>query len=313
LPNKSALSFKVHSNPQKINWVVLNEKKLMKTKKITTYHSISDDEQTDRYVSAISEFDANEHEILSISYTPDGEIEHKTVYKYNDDGLKIAETNYFDEDEVSDSHVFEYNAQKLLIKEVTSFIDGSETIKTIVRDEQAKTVTVSSHDDEGELEDMEWVQLNAENRVIERKLFDEDEKIKEHFTYIHDDAGNVLNAKEYDENGNLYRETVQEFNSYNEPTKRIVKNAKGEIVDYTIYTYDDKNRVLEVKFGNRYLIKHEYNAENNSHTEMRILGSGQMDEKVTYIYNSEGKTIREERLDSTLEYDYEYADEQIQR
>lgn len=275
----------------------------IKIKKITATTHIKGESA---YVSSVLEYDENQNETLSVNYTLTGELDGKEESRYDAAGNKIENLHYFTEDEVSNHHFFEFNADNRLLKERISYADGSETIRSYARDTQNNAITITSVDDEGDLEEKEIVKLDAENRMLEQTIWDEDELIKEHHIIERDDDGRVVKMINLDEHGKTISQTLQEFNQAGNITKRISLNAKGALADSVLYSYDEQNRLIETKVGSRLLIKNEHNDEKGSETEIRVNASGMVEDRNTTYLNEHGRITKEEGLDANIEYEYEY-------
>ena len=150
-----------------------------KIKSITALTSVNGDSIENAHKSSYIELDVLGNEVLSVTYYNDKTVETKTVSQFNEKGWKTEEINYISEAEVGEHFVFERNEQGQLLRELIKYADGSESVKTYERDAQQNTITITTVDDEGDLEEKEFIKTDGNDNVLERILYDEDEQVKE--------------------------------------------------------------------------------------------------------------------------------------
>lgn len=274
-----------------------------KIKRVTAY-SKAIENSDEEFVSELSEFDEQGNEILNISYMAPEQIEHKVETEYDENGHKIAEKNYTEEDEISEAFRFERDNSGLVLTETIVYMDGSESIKEFKRDSQAHTVEITTHDEDGELEERVSIKLDSNDNVLKLQMFDEDNQLaKEEINTIED---NKLVRKQVYESGQLMADYSYTYNDKDLLTSQTNRSPKGELIERIVLEYDDLGRMIKQQIGNRYAVVNEYDDENRIQVEKRILGNGMIDMQQTTHKDETGKITLVESLQTQTRYVYEF-------
>jgi len=141
---------------------------------------------------------------------PDGKISGLELYEYDDAGNKTKYTQYHGEDELVNMYEYEYDQAGNMIKKSSFRPEGSLMNWTAYEYDSKGNMTAKitySHyangtDEQGEYLEYEYDSNN--NRIkLSRRIPDSD-KTYTVFTYIYDDANNLLRINYFDDNGEVY-------------------------------------------------------------------------------------------------------------
>jgi len=280
---------------------------MTKVKRLTVFLLPANTEN--KIVQSETEFDMYENETFSVKYFEDGGIEHKVVAKFDEKGKKTEEINYFDENEISEHYYFTRNSAGLVENVKIKYADGSESIKYYKRENNNKQITITTVDDNGDLEEKEILIFDDNENVLERTLFDEDNKQTEKHINTYNDKNQLLHHKEFDADNKLSSEKEYEYNEAGSLLKRITYTPSGKIVDFIMMTYDAQNRPIEHKLGNRYTIKYSYNEAENIQIEERYKPNGVLEHRAELKFDDENRLLEEIMPYGKKVYLYEFYNE----
>lgn len=279
---------------------------MKKVKTITGYTTLNGTNPDEtRYKSSYTEYDKAGNETLLVTYFDNGEIENKTVQKFDANGHRIEEINYISEDEISDKKTFTRNEKGKLTEQTIAYADGSESIKKYTHEDDDKLVSIITKDDEGNLEEKEIVKLNEAGNIIERRVFDDEDQLVEKQVNEYNEHQHVIKRTETNEQGNIIERTFT-YNEKQNMIKRISTTGDKKLIDLIKLTYDDKDRVTEQEIANTYIMKYEYNDEENSVKEERYLPNGMMDYQSVAFYDEDDLLIEDQKPLSITKYEYEF-------
>lgn len=272
---------------------------MQKIKSVTI--SFQDAQTNEIFKQAYREYDENEHQLVSISYTHDGEIGEKIERKYNDKGQKVLETFFLAETDTNEKTEIKYNQNNQIEEELQYFMDGSILKKQYIRNDDDNFLLIKFFDDNEETDEKEEIKYDASGNILERKIWDDFGALTEHHIIEYENGNPVKDTEpgfvtqyKYDENNDLI--------------KQVKRNHKGDLVEAFTYQYDEKGRITEQSIVNHYLMKYIYDDENNTRTEQHINSAGVVEqEKITYY---DDNIIREEKIPGgKIKYEYEFFDE----
>src|ERR1035437_6607014 len=103
-------------------------------------------------ISSYTEFDIEGHVLIESNYMPNGKIEHKSEYTFNDKGQLIQEVLINEDDFVDEKKKYEYNEKGLMVKEFLIYQDESYDTTSFNYDENGKLLDRNTVDPDGELE-----------------------------------------------------------------------------------------------------------------------------------------------------------------
>lgn len=194
------------------------------------------------YIHQQTEFDEAGNPIGTITYNPDGTIEHKYKYKYNSEGKLIDELLLESDDEITEHRSMEYNTDGQLIKEYIHYLDGTADALIYTYDKEGRLLSRRSIDSEGE----------TGNYLI--NVYDGDHVVSE---TEYDIADVIITQRKiiYDENGKIteevFRTPEENYNilySYDEKGVASVRrryNEEKHLMERNTFTYDFEGRISE--------------------------------------------------------------------
>ncbi len=277
--------------------------KKIHTVKILT-HSLEEGEEMS-YISAFLERDKQGNIILSETYFAPNELESKIISKHDEDGNKIEEINYLSEDEISEHFFFHRDIKGKILKEELNYADGSKSIKLYLRNETEKTLTITTQDEDDNIEEIEFLKFDSNKQVIEKILHNENNKMKEKTLYEYDDSQRIRKRTEYGANETL----IVERNFFHDEKGNLIKQfgvKNKKLLDSVVFQYDEKNRVVETQIANQYLIKYSYDDENHSQTEERFAPNGMLEFQQISFFNEDGLLVEEQIGELTKKYEYTF-------
>lgn len=268
-------------------------------KKIIAVQFINDKE----FIKQEQFFDENGNNILERIYDDDGNFESQIATKYDEKNRIVEQQNFLSEEELGEKVNYIRDEEGKISKEIIEYPDGSQSIKTYNRD--GNVLIINIEDDEGEFEGTEQYTLNSNNDILEKTVFDEDNKLSEKFKNEFNDKNKVVKSIEY-ENETISFIADYEYDSNDNNTKIIKKNHKNEIVDSIVREFDENNRIILEKFGRHYIVKTSYNDDQHSKVEERFDLNGNIQFSIESFYDETGKILEERTPFSVTKYTYEY-------
>jgi len=119
-------------------------------------------------------------------------------------------------------------------------------------------------------------------------------------TYKYDSRGNRIEYIKYE--GNKEKMVFRQFFEYNSKNQIVTETGFNGVENYkTIYKYDNQGRLAEVIYyvDNKLDEKRTFAYFKNS-SELSVLDATlQLSYKIQYVYNEQGKIIREEKTDNS--------------
>ena len=222
------------------------------------------------------EYDSQGNVLKYINYDGEGNLESYEVYGYNEQGKKTIYEKFDSEGVRISFSYYENNEQGDVIKaHNASYLDTYEYIY----DENDRVIEKLVRKN-GEFSYRKVYTYDAEGKVIEEKIFDEQGEIVNIVGYI------------YDKNGNLEYEDEKYNDIYG--------------CQDTRYTYDDNNNLIEkVLYSNDDVIvsrvyKYEYDDKGNCIKKFEYDRAGNLDSEMTYKYDEKGRQIE------CINVDYKY-------
>lgn len=275
-----------------------------KTKSISCFQVSGPDIPVEEgFLSSYVLMDADGRHLEERSYSDNGELETKTFAKYNEQGHLVEEINYMSEDEISEKLSYERNSDNKIGKITIEYADGSKSFKKFSYGQNS--LEISTTDDEGESEGKEIRGFDSNGNLIEKVIFDDFNNLeeKEIITYY---EGNLVKSKTiYDKNDQI--EMIVNYN-YDEKlnlVSYIKTNAKNQIIDKVLFSYDEYNQLVEQQIGSHYIVRFKYDNETNTQTEERYDMTGALKFVVTTRFDSDKRVLVEETPLYTKKYIYD--------
>ncbi|MBI4648226.1 MAG: hypothetical protein HY738_16995 [Bacteroidia bacterium] len=263
-------------------------------------------EDDDGFVSSFIEYDKDGRVICAVSYASAGEIESKVTYRYDEKGDLLEEINYSPEDEISEKFTYKRDENSKVCEVYAEYSDGSQSVKKYIRDPDGKTLTIVSWSEDNEFEGRECYKFNQQQKLIEKCVYNEREKIEEAVYLEYDENNQLIKEKDYSGNMIFKTETMYKYDEKGNLISRISVNPKRELIEKLTFKYDEKGNQIEQKYGELYMIKREYNDSGNITREERFNALGITEMFIENIYDENGLLLEERRLASTIKYEHEF-------
>ena len=189
-----------------------------------------------------SEFDDSGHPIEVITYNPDGSVEHKYKYQYNEKGQVVDELLLEADDEITEHRSMEYNVEGRLVKEYVHYLDGTADVLNFTYDEQGRLLSKRSIDSDGETGNY-IVNVFDGDKLVTESEYDMDGEIITQRRIIYDDDGNITEEvfKTPEENYHI-------LHSYLENGQASVRRRYNEdkhLTERHTFSYDSEGRLSE--------------------------------------------------------------------
>jgi hypothetical protein len=273
-------------------------------KTVTSRVFRGDSDQTGTLTSFL-EYDKEGNVVCALQYTPEGGIESKTISSYRN-GKLVMEANYLSEDEIAEKYSYFRSEKEELEKVEVSYADGSVTTKVYTRDEENNTVSITSTDDEGELEEIETFLLDARKEVLERCVYNEEEQLTSRVENEYNEANLLVKQKEYDASNSLVTETTFAYNEAGNITGRWIVTANGKLAEKIILRYDEKGNLAEQQVSDFYIVRYQYNDAAKVTLEERFTLSGNLESQTFYEYDEHMMLVKEISPAGRIVYSYEF-------
>ncbi|HBF87544.1 MAG TPA: hypothetical protein DDX39_02790 [Bacteroidales bacterium] len=265
-----------------ISYLIVNEKKTKKLEQV---------------------FDDKGNLLIDKTFDNHGDFENLIVSTYDINNRVIEQQNYLSEDELGEKSIFERDDEGKITKETIVYPDDSQTIKTYLRNGFA--VEIKLQDDEGEFEGMEIYTLNESNNILEKAIFNDENKQIEKIKNEFDTNGLLIKSFEF-EGDNLAFELNYEYDANSNISKITKYNNKKVIIESVSREYDEQNRLVLQKYGRQFVVKTSYNDELRTKTEERTDAQGNIQYKMETHYDENGNILEEKTPLSTTIYEYEF-------
>jgi len=158
-------------------------------------------------------FNSMGNKLIDIKYGPDGNVDKKYVYTYDNDGYRRTEQQQLSSD-------------GKLIRKITYKYD-----------EQGNLIEDNSFSPEGKPEKKITYKYDNNGNVIEDNSFDAEGKLMKRFTYTYDGSSNKIENSRFSSQGALDSKVTYKYDDKNNIIEETVTNANGTVV-ITTYTYE---------------------------------------------------------------------------
>ncbi len=282
------------------------DKKIKTVKAFTSFKDMPESE----FLSAYTSYDINGNELESQSYQANDVIEIKTESKYDENNRKTEEINYLNEDEIGEHFFYFYDENGRVTKEIVKYADGSETIRTYKRDPAQNSLVITAVDDEGDTEGSEEFHYSEQGLLLEKIIYDEFENLQEKQINEYNQAGLLIKSNRYEAGGEYQAVHQYEYNEEGNLTKEVVHTPKGKLIEAVYYTYDEKNRIVETRIDNRFVIKYTYNDEKKEQITERFQPNGFLEFKKIMRFNDDNLLKEVDENTQFTRYEYDFYDKQ---
>lgn len=267
---------------------------MVKIKRLTKYLGFSGEnkEPENEHKSYTQEFDERQNCIKEVEYSPSGEIENASGYKYDHTNRMIEEIHFFNEDEIGEHIKYKLDGEGRRIEIETIYADDAKSIKKINRHEHL--VTAQTFDEDGDFEGEEHVKFDEKGRPVEEVQFDEDRSIMQRSVFEYDKSDKMISRINYGEGDEFQMKSLFEYDDRNNLIKLIQLNEKDELIASYAYEYD-KNGNQTFQQNNHHLIHSEYDEQGRiTIEESRNRTNNMVEKMVEYKYGEHG-LVTEER------------------
>lgn len=186
--------------------------------------------------------DDSELPVEVITYNPDGSVEHKYKYQYNDEGKVVNELLFEADDEITQHRSMEYGPDGKLLKENVHYLDGSADQLIYTYDKEGRLVSRRSIDSDGETGNYLVNVYDGKNLVSETEYEIGGEIITQH-KIIYDNAGNITEEvfRTPEENYHL----LYNYDNNGKASVRRRYNEEKHLLERNTFTYDNEGRISE--------------------------------------------------------------------
>jgi len=272
----------------------------MKYRKMIVKSTFVDAEE-DATLHRMVECDEAGNEILEITYSDEAEEEDRYEHVYTD-GFK-TEAKHWLNGELTEHHKYSKGTDGKVATEETSFLDGTIGLKKF--EYADKVITVTLFDEFNNLEEKEVRTYNDQNLLIEKIITNEENLILEKHINIYNEAGKLSKQTEYGTEGEFISEKEFHYGDNGMISKILTYTQSKKLIDAVYYYYDEKARVIEQKFTNRYIIQFTYDDELNTELEERFMANGALDYQMLTFYDENKRILKQQQNETLLIYTYE--------
>lgn len=267
--------------------------------KIETYIA-SNDNPEDSYLSKQEIFNETGQLIEESSFYPDGSIENKNVFVYENE-LLIEQKNFIENNELTEHKKIFRDENGKIQREEILYLDDSKTIKEYKRQENFLEILVSDSE-EGE-EALEKYVLDNQNRILLKEVFESDGELTEKIENIFDEDKLVQVNHTTSERGKTIEKLYYEGENLKE---KSLFTEKGDLIQSVKFYYDQLNRLAEYVYSNGYRLVNEYVDEENLRIEKHFQPNGIIDYQKEFYYDNEKRIIKEVDFHTTTTVLYTY-------
>ncbi len=238
---------------------------------------------------------------LRISYTPEGEVEQKDIFEYNEKKQLVKYTQYYG-DEISQTIDSSFDEKGNLSSQTIQYADGKTSTIKYEDDPAENSETKLFYNETNETEGKEYRVFDKEGNIIEEIIYDETGAIESHQKVDFDDYHNPLKLYTREPSGVEFTQ----FFFYDRDDKGyldnvIVKDKDSKVLRREDYETDDKGNRTYHEINNYYegwgrIYEMEYNDQD------KLIKYGAFDaneaplSETTYQYDGDGNLTQEETI-----------------
>ena len=276
---------------------------MKKIKSVTT--KIFTKETNEEYTAAYSEFDINGNEIVAIDNDYDGTENAKNVSHYNKDN-RCTKLEVYTSGELSETHDFSYREDGKIVSEIITYADESKSIKNY--DYQDLKTVITTVDEDGEQEELEILILDSDGNIIEKTVSDYENTVTLHQKAEYQN-GKIAKRVDFDSNGAEIHHRLFTYNDNGLINSIKILSPKNEIMDSSVYGYDNQNREIFRSIGTRAKTETVYNDVELTVIQTTSTTSGQILSSTISVFDQEKNPISEEDFATIKKFEYQYFDE----
>ena len=271
--------------------------------------TIPKEAESEPFTSQVIHYDREGREIAHYDYSGAGRLEGKSETKFDQHGQVVEEATYQDESQIAERKLYTRNEKGGIVRVDISFSDGSQSVRTVDRDDINHTENIVEVDEEEEMESREFQQFSPDGKLVVRELYDYHNKLLEAFEYFYDEEGRLITRKQLDNRRKLLIETEFRYNAADQIEFRANRNRKGQLSDFLKIEYNELGQVTRQNLSGQYFFSFQYDGNGNIVVEERYLGEA-LDHRTSYEYNAQNQLVQEDQPELIKEYHYELYDEE---
>jgi len=201
--------------------------------------------EKDSYLTSVEEFDMNGNVVKTLSFNHAGDISEHYQYKFDERNNMTEELIYFDEHALVEHHIFTYDQSDKRIEEKVTYEEGGEIIVEYSYDEHGNMVQRLQKDSEGEIEETEKFEYDN-GKIMRTFLYDVDNMEVNRREYAYNENGKLIKFSFFSADPDASFVTENFYDEKGVREKTLKYNSKNQLIEKTIYTTDETDKVIEI-------------------------------------------------------------------
>jgi len=180
-----------------------------------------------------------------IRYTSGGEVEERTVNRYDGNGFLTEEWYYAGDEEPAEHKTYERDEEGRVLREIKHYLDGSQDITSYTYDEQGHLLEKQMMNSDDELEGKEIYTFH-DGKLVHYRVLNEDEGLLSEKEIAYDEAGRITSATErYPDDFHRAR-IVEVFDGEGRRSQTLRYNGHEQLVEKVTYIWADGEHVGQI-------------------------------------------------------------------
>jgi hypothetical protein len=274
-----------------------------KVRIIRTYvrPSLNDDE----FLMMIREYDKNGNQIFTKEYDEENQVIFENKLNFENEKL-ISEESISYTDNYGEKKSYTYDESGKLIAEKIEYDGGWYSIKKYERDSGNRILTISSYDEENQLEEMSQTEYDEKGNIVSYREYDEENNLKQMVKNNYREDGLLVLKEEYEDSKKPIKTHHYYYNDEGKITAVQTLNSSGRSLDWVKINYNEKGRPQEQLTMSGLKVVLEYSENEKTITETQISSSGEIVNITKVIKDENGEISEEHSVDKMKRYVYEY-------
>ncbi len=206
----------------------------------------------EEYLEAVIEMDENGNVLVESKFDNQGELEERNTLRYSPEGKLLEHVLLFALEDVTEKRVLNRDDKGRLLEEIKYYGDDSGEKTTYEYNEKDLVSAIIEYDEEGELVSRESINYDESGSICERITDDSSGQLLQKLVFEKSGGTEVIEEKEYGNDGNLKTVTTMSFNSEGKEISSYQKTPDGKLITGTITTYDEKGNMIERRYKDFY-------------------------------------------------------------
>ena len=239
--------------------------------------------------------DENGHTTEEEKFAPDGELEERNTYQYNDTGKLMEHVLLYAAEDATEKRILLRDEEGKLLKETKYYGDDSGEHTEYTYNEKGEPIERKFFDEEGTYTSREEFSYDANGSLSEQLKYDADGKVAERITFKTSDDKSI-EQNDFGANGKLTSRTVVKFNEQGKEISSVQTTPEGKLIASTVTIYDEHGNVTERQHKDFYskTIRYQYDENNQCIMQELFDGNGTLLRKNMYEYDGDGNVLREQ-------------------